>query len=228
MPHDLFGDVVSPSVSVGTGRWYTVPVSVLAHAVGLAAVLVAPILAIDVLPLPRRSVVYAPPLPLPTDPQATAVQVPRTPSPPSAPAAIDVHPAPVEAPARLAPEPVSRGLPVGRMQSAPLAPATEIFRPPPPRAPIRVGGNIQRPARIRYVDPVYPAIARTARVTGVVIVEATIAADGTVRGARVVRSVPMLDQAALEAVTTWRYSPTLLNGEPVEVIMTVTVSFTLE
>jgi protein TonB len=60
-----------------------------------------------------------------------------------------------------------------------------------------------------------------------VTIEAIITKDGTVRDAKVVRSVPLLDQAALDAVRQWRYTPTTLNGVPVEVIMTVTVQFTI-
>jgi TonB family protein len=91
--------------------------------------------------------------------------------------------------------------------------------------PLRVGGAIREPRRIHYVDPVYPPIARAAAVSGTVIIDATLAADGTVRDARVLRSQPLLDQAALDAVRAWQYSPTLLNGRPVEVVMTVTVTF---
>ena len=62
---------------------------------------------------------------------------------------------------------------------------------------------------------------------GIVIIEATIGADGQIINARILRSVPLLDQAALDAVRQWQYTPTLLNGVPVPVIMTVTVAFTL-
>jgi periplasmic protein TonB len=75
---------------------------------------------------------------------------------------------------------------------------------------------------------VYPSIAQSARVQGVVIVEATIGPDGKVSDARVLRSIPLLDQAALDAVRQWVFTPTLLNGVPVPVIMTVTVNFTLQ
>jgi len=75
---------------------------------------------------------------------------------------------------------------------------------------------------------VYPPIAQSARVQGVVILEATIGPDGRVQNAKILRSVPLLDAAALEAVQQWEYTPTLLNGEPVPVIMTVTVNFTLQ
>jgi protein TonB len=67
----------------------------------------------------------------------------------------------------------------------------------------------------------------SAHVQGVVIIEATIGSDGRVQNARVLRSIPLLDEAALDAVKQWRYEPTLQNGVPVPVIMTVTVQFTL-
>jgi TonB family protein len=93
-------------------------------------------------------------------------------------------------------------------------------------APVRVGGNIGPPRKIRDVRPVYPDVALSARVGGIVILEANIGTDGYVTGARVLRGVPMLDDAALEAVKQWQYEPTLLNGVAVPVIMTVTVNFT--
>jgi len=92
---------------------------------------------------------------------------------------------------------------------------------------VQVGGIIRRPQAIHQVAPVYPPMAQAARVQGIVIIEATIGADGQIVNARVLRSVQLLDQAALDAVRQWRYTPTLLNGVPVPVIMTVTVSFTL-
>jgi protein TonB len=71
-------------------------------------------------------------------------------------------------------------------------------------------------------------IAPAAGVLGVVIIDATIGQDGKVKDARVLRSIPLLDQAALDAVRQWEFTPTLLNGVPVPVIMTVTVNFTLQ
>jgi TonB family protein len=93
--------------------------------------------------------------------------------------------------------------------------------------PVRVGGAIKAPIQISKVQPVYPPIALSARVSGVVILEAVIGADGRVSNAMVLRSIPLLDQAAVDAVRQWVYTPTLLNGAPVPVIMTVTVAFTL-
>jgi protein TonB len=120
--------------------------------------------------------------------------------------------------------------------AAPTARNTFTAAPPPPPPPpgsaaanaVRVGGNIAAPRKIKDAPPVYPAIAQSARVSGIVIVEATLGADGRVIDARVLRSIPLLDQAALDAVRQWEYTPTLLNGVPVPVIMTVTVNFTLQ
>jgi TonB family protein len=100
--------------------------------------------------------------------------------------------------------------------------------PSPPAAPIRVGGAIHQPAQIKTVKPVYPPVAVSARVQGVVIVEATIGVDGKVTNATIAKSIPLLDAAALEAVRQYEYAPTLLNGVPVPVIMMVTVLFSLQ
>jgi protein TonB len=95
-------------------------------------------------------------------------------------------------------------------------------------APVRAGGSIAPPQKTKDVRPVYPADAATARVQGVVIVEATIGVDGRVSDARVLRSIPMLDEAALEAVREWEFTTTTLDGVAVPVIMTVTVNFSLQ
>ena len=105
--------------------------------------------------------------------------------------------------------------------------------PPPPaalvggQAPVRVGGNIRPPTKVRDVKPVYPAEVETAGVQGVVILEVTIDTVGSVFEGRVLRGQPLLVPAALDAVKQWQFQPTLLNGVPVPVIMTVTVNFTL-
>ena len=91
---------------------------------------------------------------------------------------------------------------------------------------VRVGGRIKAPEKIKDVKPVYPAIAQSARVVGTVTIEATIGPDGKVIDAKVVRSIPMLDQAALDAVRQWEYTPALLNGKPVPVVINVTINFT--
>jgi protein TonB len=90
---------------------------------------------------------------------------------------------------------------------------------------VRVGGNIKPPRKVVNVNPGYPPAALAQGVSGVVILEATIGPDGMVSDARILRSIPLLDQAALDAVRQWEFSPTLLNGQPVPVVMTVTLQF---
>jgi len=92
--------------------------------------------------------------------------------------------------------------------------------------PIRItGGEIKPPVRTVYVAPIYPDIARVARVSGTVVVECTIDPSGRVVDARVITGHPLLNESALDAVRRWRYEPTRLNHVPVAVLMTVTVRF---
>ena len=93
------------------------------------------------------------------------------------------------------------------------------------KAAVRPGGRIMPPKKIKDVQPVYPALAQSARISGEVTIEAAIGPDGKVIDAKVVRSIPLLDQAALDAVQQWEYLPTMLNGVPVPVVVTVTVNF---
>ena len=104
------------------------------------------------------------------------------------------------------------------------APVME-FKPASEDGALRVGGNIKPPTKIKEVRAVYPAVAREAGVSGVVIIEVRIGTDGSVEAAHVLRSIPLLDQAALDAVKQWQFVPTLMNGQPVPIMMTVTVNF---
>ena len=103
--------------------------------------------------------------------------------------------------------------------------------PPPPRphqsGPLRVGGNVQATRIINRVQPVYPALARQTRISGTVRLHAIIGKEGTIQQLEVMNGHPLLQQAALDAVRQWRYQPTLLNGEPVEVDTTIDVIFSL-
>ena len=119
-------------------------------------------------------------------------------------------------------------LPFFLMTLLAAAPAVAFQTPQPPAAqsPLRIGGQTKAPERVKYVAPVYPEIAMAARVSGIVIIEATVGKDGSVTEAHVIRSIALLDQAALDAVKQWKYTPTTLNGAQVPVIMTVTVNFT--
>ena len=115
---------------------------------------------------------------------------------------------------------VAGGIPGGVVGGLPDA-------PPPPVQAVRVGGQIKEPKKVHTINPAYPDIAKQARVQGIVILECTISPQGKVTDVKVLRGIPLLDQAAIDAVKQWVYTPTLLNGVPVPVIMTVTVNFKL-
>jgi protein TonB len=225
----------SPS-HVGIRRRYVVPLSILAHGVLFAVIVIAPILAAARLPLPTMAVTYAglaEPRPAPPA-QARSSARPQT-------VAASASRVPIEPPSSIAPEvvraPPSLGVAFGEPGvpgGVDVGPGTPLGSPPPPTtpkaptAPVPVGGLVTEPTRVKYVEPVYPPIAVRARVAGVVIIEATLSTDGSVVNARVIRSEPLLDEAALAAVRQWKYTPTRLNGTPVEVIMTVTVVFQIK
>jgi TonB family protein len=105
-----------------------------------------------------------------------------------------------------------------------VLPALEA-RPQP--VPLRVGGDLRPPLKLVHVAPVYPALAAAARVQGSVVLDCVIDEDGRVASVRVLRSQPLLEGAAVDAVRQWRYRPTLLNGVRVSVLLTVTVDFRL-
>ncbi|MGH9705661.1 MAG: energy transducer TonB [Candidatus Acidiferrales bacterium] len=102
--------------------------------------------------------------------------------------------------------------------------------PPPPKAApsrIHVGGNVQAASLLHQVMPIYPAIAKTAHVSGTVILHAIIGKDGSIQDLTYMSGPPLLMRNAMDAVRQWRYKPTLLNGEPVEVDTTISVVFSL-
>ena len=96
---------------------------------------------------------------------------------------------------------------------------------PQGESPVRVGSTLRSPKKTHDVAPVYPEAARQAGISGVVVVELTVGADGSVTAAKVLRSVPALDDAALDAVKQWRYQPELLNGKAVPFVVTAPVTF---
>jgi len=124
---------------------------------------------------------------------------------------------------------VAVGLAVVLSGVAPVIAATQDPPPPPPqKAPLRVGGAVKTPERLTYVVPDYPNIAKQAKIQGTVILEVLIAKDGSVSATKVLKPMPLLDQAAVDAVKQWKYAPSFLDGEPIEVIMVVTVGFSLK
>jgi protein TonB len=126
----------------------------------------------------------------------------------------------------------SDGVPWGTGTSSSMIPKLPPPKPAPVletirRAPIRVGGVVQAAKIVRQVTPVYPPPARQARISGTVRIEAVIGRDGIIQSLQVMRGHPWLAQAALDAVRQWVYRPTLLNGEPVEVLTQIDVNFKL-
>jgi TonB family protein len=109
----------------------------------------------------------------------------------------------------------------------PPPPGCNVTEPVSGRTPVRVGAGATAPTRTRGVNPVYPPEAQEAKVQGVVILDVAIAEDGLVVHACVLRSIPLLDQAALDAVRQWEFEPPLVDGAPHPIVMTVTVNFTL-
>ncbi len=215
--------------------------SISAHTVVIAGVLYGQILADGTLPTPHRPVLFDASQFMPIDVQPPPP--PRIRSRDSA-KTVSADAAPLNAPSGVteetghendrAPAPgtmipgVDSGPPasIGDIGGTAVAPPPPP--PPPPVLPVRLRSGMTAPVKIADVAPIYPVIARNAHIQGVVILEAVLTAQGGVESVRVLRSIPLLDQAAVDAVRQWRYTPTLLNGQAVPVVMTVTVNFTLQ
>lgn len=237
MPAELFRSV---GFRRSSGRRLgAVPLSVAVHGAVLIAAVTIPLFATDVLPPPNiPTILNLPAMPVVPVPMVPAPRAVR-PSPASAyrPGAPTV--APVGIHSELAVDtapPTVRDVPVGELigttSLGDLPRETDFvpLPPPPPKAPTiaKAGVDIAPPKKIRDVAPVYPQIAIAARVQGAVVIEAVISTTGTVENVRVVTSVPLLDQAALDAVRQWVYTPTKLRGVPVPVMMSVKVEFRLQ
>jgi periplasmic protein TonB len=117
---------------------------------------------------------------------------------------------------------------IGAVPSAapPPPPVKEAPKPVTPKQ-IRVGGNVQSAKLIKRPTPVYPPLAKQARIQGTVRFNAVIGKEGTIQNLTLVSGHPLLVPSAQEAVRQWVYQPTLLNGEPVEVVTQIDVNFTL-
>lgn len=217
-------------------RTRTFVFSFFVHTLVIGAAMVVRLFATTELPAPPENTMFA----------MVSAEVPEVQPPPVPPTRVTQTPAlnpnavPLTEPESIAPEPpvafdtvpVGPGVVIGPVGD-PIGDGLGIAPPPPaprvalPQAPVRVGGVVRPPQKVHHVSPSYPSIAQAAKISGVVIVEALIAEDGSVRDVKVLRSVPLLDTAATDAVRQWRFTPTLLNGVPVQVIMSVTVQFTL-
>jgi periplasmic protein TonB len=243
MPHELFEEITVPRRRAATRSPYTIAVSIAAHAAIISAVVIAPLIAVDVLPNPMNPddlfvpVVHVPPAP-PPPPRITSTTRddaevrPTRDVPLDAPDGVHDETPPADPSGALTigdPMPSNNGVDgsLGGKVESPQAPPKPAPTPVI-NTPLPVGGQIREPQKIFSVAPVYPSIARAARIQGDVLIQAVIGVDGAVREARAQSGHPLLDQAALDAVRQWRYRPTLLNGVPVPVVMTVSVRFTLQ
>ncbi len=238
----LFESLIeSDTVAHKTAQNKTMPVSLAIHAAIVLAVIVVPLLMSEELPDPTAAAraffveppAAPPPPPPPPPPAPKAVNQPKT---PPKPVEEPKFVAPIETPEEVQTESnvdlgIEGGVPGGVEGGVPGGVVGGVVgglpEAPPPVEPVRVGGNIKEPKKIKNVAPAYPDIAKQARVQGIVILECVISPQGKVSNVTVLRGVPLLDEAAKEAVRQWVYSPTLLNGVPVPVIMTVTVNFKL-
>jgi protein TonB len=210
--------------------------SFLLQGIALAIMIVVPLMATDNLPSPQGILKFMTPpppvvrvIPQPASPKSSRPAVTR----PVLGNTLELI-APINVPDEIgegidffAPAGVPSDIPGGVLTN--IAVGIPSLPPPPSRQePVRVGGDIKSPRKIHDVVPAYPDIARQARVEGVVILEAIIDPQGNVTHLRVLRPIPLLEKAAIEAVRQWKYEPTLLNAVPVPIVMTVTVVFRLQ
>jgi len=232
--------------SRGRALW---PASLLLHAVLIVLLVVVPRLRSEALPVPVRETraffvapaALAAPLP-PPPPAAAPAPASRSTARPSAreaprPAPSFGAPADVPEPAVDAAEPGvavrdegdrASGGEVGGVPGGIVGGVVGgVPAPSVPGAPLRVGGEIREPTKIRHVSPVYPDLALAAHVHGTVTLECLVSPRGLVTDVKLVRGIPLLNTSAMDAVKQWTYTPTLKNGVPVAVILTVTVRFEL-
>ena len=244
----LEAGVVSGASSARPARPWRWATSLLIHGAFLLAVVAVPLLMPDDLPLPAlgAKVFLVPAIAPPPPPPPPAVR-PATPAPTTAArssASRPVTPAPTTvARSEIKPEdvlepaapalpatPVDEGVPGGVDEGVPGAIVGGIIEKvsaSEPAAPLRVGGAIKEPRKLKNVAPVYPDVAARGMIEGVVILEIAIEPSGHVDDVRVLRSIPLLDAAAVAAARQWVFAPTLYRGVPVSVTMTVSVRFSL-
>ena len=238
--------VTGPSARTVRRRSLTGVGSLIAHAAGLVAVFAVPLILSSNLPEPAYAVqdflfepltFPPPPPPPPPAPRGALVRSREKAAP--VPAAEFV--APVAIPVALVPEEtldlgdtggvdggVAGGVPGGVVGAIVGGLPDAVAEPPPAVGPIRVGGLVREPLKIKHVSPVYPEVALAARVESSVQVEALIDVKGRVVEVRALHGQPLFCEAAIEAVRQWTYTPTLLDGVPTPVLMTITVHFRLQ
>jgi protein TonB len=252
---NLFGFLIYLIYSaIKTDNWRraTIPVAYILEGIIVGMMVLVPLIYTEALPSAQLMTFLSAPPPPPPPPPPPAAAAPRIVKRVTV---EDIMKAPTVIPKTVKiikdePEPVSNAGAVGVVGGIPggvpggsfggvlgaalggvLTPSAAPPPPPPPKAVtpkrIRVGGMVEQAKLIFQPKPEYPPLAKMARIQGVVRLEAIISKDGTIQDLKVVSGHPLLVKAALEAVQRWRYQPTLLNGEPVEVVTEVDVNFTL-
>lgn len=239
MARDLFRQVLEDRQSAPAGRLSALPLSIAVHALALVTAIVIPLVAPGVLPLVQGSDISWTPVVLPASPPP----IPAPASRPAAPAQNIVGSAvPLEPPKGISqerlivpdtpPDPDAPALAsVVSGTGVPGGTGVVVGDTPPPAGPVTpvpASTLVTPPVKIRDASPVYPELPRLARTEGQVVIEAVIGVTGDVVETRVLRATPLFAEAALAAVRHWRYRPTLINGRPVPVVLTVTVTFRLQ
>ena len=239
MPHDLFGGALVQRQSRSARRRSLTILSVALHTVVVALIVIVQVFAVGPLPFPRRPMVFEEirlvhlaSLAVPPPPRRAAGRQTELASHGDAPTVEPRSIMPetgIENVTGETPTGAVAGLEHGIPGFEPIGPA-EAFPPPTPspQLPVHLHKGIEAPKKIADVTPTYPSIAQAAHVKGMVILEAVIDVHGNVTSVQVLRSVPLLDRAAVDAVRQWRYTPARLNGQPVPVVVTITINFSMQ
>jgi len=235
--------VVSTSTNTKTNKPWTVFISMAVQVLFLAILILIPLIYTEALPKTlMSSILLAPPPPPPPPPPPAAVQVIRKPIQHLMDAGKLVTPKAIPKDLKVIkeePEPDMGGMAGGVPGGVAGGSAGGVLggviggagiAPPPPKVTpkrVTVGGNVQAARLVNRVQPLYPPLARQTRISGTVKLHAIIGKNGAVEQLQVVSGHPLLVQSALDAVRQWRYQPTLLNGDPVEVDTEIDVIFSL-
>jgi protein TonB len=235
----MFDDLLESTVTKKkTNKSWTVVISAIVQTTILGILILIPLIYTEALPKAMLStLLIAPPPPPPPPPPPTPVKTIIKPvarliqsgklmQPRAIPKEVAVFKE-----AELPPDVIANNAPGGVFGGIPGGNITSVAAPPPPKpvtpARIKQGGNVTAASIITQTRPTYPPLARQARIQGTVTLHAIIDKEGRVAQLEVVSGHPLLVQAALDAVKQWRYKPTQLNGDPVEVDTTIQVTFTM-
>ena len=241
----MFEEMLVSGAKERTNKPWTVVVSMILQVLFLLILILIPLIYTEALPKAMlSSILLAPPPPPPPPPPPAAVQVVKIKpmvrlmdagklvAPKAIPKDINIIKE-EELPPDAGMQGIAGGVPggvAGGSMGGVLGGVIGVKAPPPPKVTpkrVMVGGNVQAARLVNKVQPLYPPLARQTRISGTVKLHAIIGKDGSVQQLQMVSGHPLLVQAALDAVKQWRYQPTLLNGEPVEVDTEIDVIFSL-